>query len=131
MWSLVSSIAVSYSIIASGSSENVFNGGHYHRNMRLHKESFNAQHRAEKITSGFSEIDPNLQKKLQWLRSAPSPEGMEDVIVCPAFELLFQRIVQVEDGTECCMTVSYLKDVSLFLALVSAVREKDLSKLIE
>ena len=128
VWSLASSIAVLYGIIASGSSKNAFNGRHYHRNMRLHKESFNAQFRAEKITSGFSKIDPNLQKKLPRLRSAPSPETMEDVIVCPAFELLFQKIVQVEDGTECCMTVSYLKDFSLLLALVSAVRDKDLSR---
>ena len=116
--------------IAFGSSENAFNGGHYYRNMRLHKESFNAlvQFRAEKITSGFSEIDPNLKLKLQQLSSAPSPEAMEDVMVCPALELLVQKIVQVEDGTESRMTISYLRDVSLLLALVSAVREKYLSR---
>jgi hypothetical protein len=58
--------------IAFGSSENAFNGGHYYRNMRLHKGSFNAlvQFRAEKITSGFREIDPNLKLKLQQLSSA-------------------------------------------------------------
>ena len=114
--------------IVFGSSENAFSGGHYYRNMRLHKESFNAlvQFRAEKITSGFSEIDPNL--KLKQLSSAPSPEAIEDVMVCPALELLVQKIVQVEDGTESRMTISYLRDVSLLLALVSAVREKDLSR---
>ena len=98
--------------------------------MRLHKESFNAlvQFRTEKITSGFSEIDPNLKLKLKQLSSAPSPDAMEDVMVCPALELLVQKIVQVEDGTESRMTISYLRDVSLLLALVSAVREKDLSR---
>jgi hypothetical protein len=50
------------------------------------------QFRAEKITSGFSEIDPNLKLKLQQLSSAPSPEAMEDVMVCPALELLVQKI---------------------------------------
>jgi hypothetical protein len=101
--------------------------------MRLHKESLNVlvQFRAEKITSGFSEIDPNLKLKLQQLSSAPCPEAMEYVkyvMVCPALELLVQKIVQVEDGTESRMTISYLRDISLLLALVSAVREKDLSR---
>ncbi|CAB4022567.1 Hypothetical predicted protein [Paramuricea clavata] len=100
--------------IAFESSENAFNGGRYYRNMRLHKESFNAivQFRAEKITSGFSEIDPNLKLKFQQLSSAPSPEAMEDVMVCPALKLLVQKIVQVEDGIESRMTTSYLRDVS-------------------
>ena len=49
-------------------------------------------------------------------------------MACPALELLFQWIIQVEDGTESCMTISYLKDVSLLLALVSAVRKKVLSR---
>ena len=55
------------------------------------------QFRAEKITSlaDFSEIHPNLKKKLQRLSSVSSPEGMGEVISCPALELLFQQIVQV------------------------------------
>ena len=78
---------------------------------------------ASTIASGSSEN----AFKLQQLSSAPSPEVMEDVMACTALELLFQQIVQVEDGKESCMTISYLKDVSL-LALVSAVRENDLSR---
>lgn len=46
---------------------------------------------------------------------------MEDVIICPALELLVQKIVQVEEGTETRTTISYPRDVSPLLALVSAV----------
>ena len=63
-----------------------------------------------------------------YAKSASSPQAMEDVMNCPAFELLFPKIAQVEDGTERRMTISYLKDVFLLLALVSADREKYISR---
>ena len=108
--------------IVSGSSENALNGGHYYRNMRLPKESFNAlvnQFRAKLIASKLS---AELKVRLQKLKLSQSPATMNDVMKPP----FVQRILEVSDGTESRMTVAYLKDVSLLFTLVSAVRERTL-----
>eukprot|EP00794_Sanderia_malayensis_P009432 gene9432-biopygen7559 len=115
--------------IASGSLSQAVEGRHYYRCMRLHKEGFDAliQNRVEDITSNYASMDKNLKEKLIELRKNPSPGALEKVLVLKSFHAL-KRQIMIESGTQAKMTVKYLKDISLMLALVSAVREKDFER---
>ena len=117
-------------VIAMGSVEKAAEGGHYYRNMRLHKESFCAlvQFRVESLTSNYANIDAGLIALLQDLKQNPSPSANREVIENGKFLELFGNITTPVDGTESKMTVEYLKDVSSLLALVSAVREQDIER---
>ena len=61
-------------VIAEGSVTNAFQGKHYYRSMRLHKEGFDAlsQMRIEKLTDTYINLDPQLRKYLIQLRIEPS-----------------------------------------------------------
>ena len=116
--------------IAKGSSEQAFEGRHYYRSMRVHKECFDAlvQYRIEKITNGHMDIESNLMSSLSNLRQNPNPSSLEEVIKLDSFSSLVGKILEFKEGSEAHFTVSYLKDVSTLLSLVSAVREGHLER---
>lgn len=117
-------------VIAAGSADKAAEGGHYYRNMRLHKESFTAlvQMRIEELTANYSTIEPNLLHLLNQLRSCPSSDVLKNVLLNKDFNELFKEATTPASGTESKMTIEYLKDVSALFALVSAVREKDFER---
>ncbi len=116
--------------IAEGSASRAEEGGHYYRNMRLHKETFCAlvQFRVEKITSNYEAIDTQLIEAFQELRLSPNPTNLDNVIENEHFTQIYLAVVKPNDGTESRMTTEYLRDVSSLLALVSAVREGNLER---
>ena len=58
-------------IIASGSADQAFEGRHYYRSMRVHKECFDAlvQFKVEEITSGHTNTQPELLFSLVALKN--------------------------------------------------------------
>ena len=113
--------------IAAGSAGKAAEGGHYYRNMRLHKGTFNAlvQFRAKSLTANYDhKMGHTLIQLLQKLRSEPDSETVNMVLEHQEYNLLYSKIIHCSEGTECQMTVAYLKDVSSLLALVSAVSEQ-------
>ena len=116
--------------IAFGSAAGAIEGRHYYRNMRINKEIFCAlvQYRVEEITNDYKDLDPSLKEELFILNRHPSYENLQNVICHQKFKILCQNILKEETGSESKMTVRYLKDVSSLLALVSAVREKNLER---
>ena len=118
-------ICVEADVIAKGSSDQAFEGRHCYRCLRVHKESFDAlvQLRVESLTNNYKSISPDLLNCLKKLRQCPSAESLESVIECPDFDGLYCNVLAHSEGTEEHLTIKYLRDVSLLLALVSAVRE--------
>ena len=98
--------------------------------MRVHKESFNAlvQFRIENVTSGYTDMDPDLKLKVQQLQQTPNAKTVNEVIACPAFEHPVEKILQTSEDSESQMTVRYLKDGSLLFSLISAVRERNICR---
>ena len=109
--------------IAAGSVNQAFEGRHYFRSMRLHKEAFDAlvQLRVDNITKNFQNIDHRLLTNLITLRESPSDKTLEQVTNMKEYKELVNNILSTT-GTRSMMTVNYLKDVSNMLAIVSAVR---------
>ena len=64
----------------------------------------------------------NLRNTLRPLRSEPFPDKLFEVMQLPQFELIVEQVLTFEEGTDGKLTVNYLKDVSLLLSLVPAVR---------
>ena len=56
---------------------------------------------------------------------------MNEVIVCSAFELLVEKILQTSQGSESQMTAEYLKHISLFLSLEPAAREGEICRYLQ
>ena len=78
-------------MIAARSADKAAEGGHYYRNMRLHKVTFNAlvQFRAQNVTANYEEM------LLQKLRSEPNPERVKIVLENKVFNLLYRRIIRL------------------------------------
>ena len=87
-------VGVDAGTIASGSADKAVEGGHYYRNMRLQKETFNAlvQFRAQSITANYEEIDPTLFQLLQKLRSETDSKTINIVLEDQEFSLLYRKI---------------------------------------
>ena len=68
-------------------------------------------------------MDDNLRNTLRSLRCEPFPDKLFEVMQLPQFELIVEQVLTFEEGSDGEMTVNYLKDVSLLLSLVPAVRE--------
>ncbi len=117
-------------VIAAGSADQALNGKHYFRCLRLHKEMFDAvvQSRIEDHTKNFTEINVELFSNIQSLRYQPNYETMDVLLKMPEFKNLVSNVLQCIDGSEAHFTVTYLKDVSSMLAMVSAVREADIKR---
>ena len=116
--------------IARGSADQAFEGRHYFRSMRVHKECFDAlvQFRIDKIYNGLQDIEEGLLEKIKLLRMNPSPTSLDRVLQENEFDKLVDAITRYDVGSDGEMTVAYLKDVSLMLSLVSAVREANIEK---
>ena len=70
-------------------------------------------------------MDEKLLSDLKILKNKPSPELVVTIIECPTFESIFDHVIN-QDGDFGKILVSYLKDVSLFLCLIQAVRQSDI-----
>ena len=97
--------------------------------MRLHKEGFCAldHSRFEDLTCSYKSIDQELIEQLVTLRQFPSNELVEEIISMGQFTSLLNQITNTT-GTESEMTLTYLRDVSTMLEIVSAVREGNLQQ---
>ena len=73
-------------------------------------------------------MDESLLEKVKLLRMDPSPASLLRVVEAEEFDLLVGAITECDEETDGAMTVAYLKDISLMLCLVSAVREANLEK---
>ena len=68
------------------------------------------------------EVDDTLRNTLRSLRYEPSPDKLHEVMHLPQFEDILKRVLIFEKGSDGELTVNCLKDVSLLLSLVSAIR---------
>ena len=68
-------------------------------------------------------MDDTLRNNQRSLRCEPSPDKLLEVMQLPQFEDIVERVPAFEEGSDVELTVNYLKDVSLLLSFVSAVRE--------
>ena len=68
-------------------------------------------------------MDDTLRNTLRSLRCEPSPDKLLEVMQLAQFEDIVERVLAFEEESDGELTVNYLKDVSLLLSLVSAVRE--------
>ena len=84
------------------------------------------QFRTEDITNDYQDLAHELKEKLILLGWKSSSEKLQNVIDNQKFQILCQNILEQQTGTESKMAIRYLKDVSSLLALVSAVRGKNL-----
>ena len=111
-------------VIAEGSGEQAFKGQHYYRSMRIHKEGFDAlsQVRISELTEQYTRLDADLLENLKTLRRNPDATIVESILSSASFQALYENFTK-SSGPKCDMTLTYLKDVSLMLAIVSAVRE--------
>ena len=101
--------------------------------MRLHKECFDAlvQFRIESLTENLAKMSPILKEATISLRKSPSPESLDTLVNLHEFNVLAMEILQYEVGSDGELTVTYLKDASLLLSLVAAVREADIEEHLE
>ena len=116
--------------IAPGSAEQAWEGRHYYRSMRCHKECFDAlvRTRIDKITKNHTETDPELLTALVELRKNPSPDAADKILSLEPFDNIVKSVLAFEEGTLSHFTVEYIKDTSSMLAMVSAVREGNLER---
>ena len=120
---------VDAAVIAKGSADQAFEGRHYYRCLRMHKECFDAlvQPKIDDIAKS-STIDPQLLSAVQSLRKTPNNSTFEEAFSQPSLDILVENIKSYKQGTEEHVTVSYLKDVSMMLSMISAVREGNLRR---
>ena len=111
-------------IIAEGSAPQAFEGRHYFRSMRIHKEGFDAlaQHRIDNMTSNYENLDKKLLENLKQLRLSPSSHIIQEILGSNEF-IQFMKTFELTTDTRSSMTMQYLKDVSLMLTIVPAVKE--------
>ena len=111
--------------IIAGSVDKAIEGRHYHRSVRLHKQSFEALlHFRIKQLASMHCVDNHLKQSIADLRENQSPVTLTSVLAQPAFQLLFESALSNHNERQAKMTVEYLKDVSAMLCLISSVREK-------
>ena len=97
--------------------------------MRVHIEAFDAlaQRRIEDITNNCGNGNQTLLNLLKELRRYPSHQVIQQILSlkkCCDFFLMFVT----GNGHRFQMTMQYLKDASLMLTIVSAVREGVIGK---
>ena len=119
---------VNAGVIAGGSVDMAVEGRHYYRSTRLMKESFNAfvYFRIMSVTNNFVGISHELLQMFSVLAKSPCTENLDKVLEAPSFHDLFESVISNSTGSQCRMTVSYLRDVSCLLALAQSVLAGDL-----
>ena len=97
--------------------------------MREHKEGFDAlaQRRIEDLTNNYAGINQTLLYYLKKFRRSPSSDVIEQILGMEEFSQ-FSSMFMSTTGYLSQMTMQYLKDISMMLAIVSAVREGDIFK---
>ena len=121
--------SVDAGIIARGSADQAWEGRHYYRCMRVHKECFDAlvQYKFEDLTSNLENMNQELKDMLIEIRKGPSSETL--LLNTEEFKIVASQILQCKsEFSESNMTIEYLKVVSSMLAMVSAVREGSLER---
>eukprot|EP00794_Sanderia_malayensis_P016352 gene16352-17996_t len=115
-------------VIAEGSAVQAMEGRHYHRGVRLHKQSFEAllRYRILKL-SVMNDITAELRQRIADLRIKPSSETLAAVIQQPEFKILLVNLLHTT-GTQSKMIVEYIRDVSAMLCLISSVREHSIER---
>ena len=109
-------------VIACGSADKAFEGGHYYGSMRIHKEMFCAiVFDALKNSFPSNEIFDEILIKVM---DDPSPSSLQRALENDTFINIFQELTATT-GTQSQLFVQYLKDVSCILSLVRAVRDND------
>ena len=112
--------------IADGSVAQAYEGHHYARSVRLHKQSFEAllRHRMNSKSVG-TKMDANMREVIAKLKNNPNSENLKSLLRLSGFKDICSSLMQSE-GTQAKMMVDYLKDVSAMLCLIVAVREKSI-----
>ena len=115
--------------IAAGSVSQAFGGRHYYRLMRLHKEGFDAlvQGRVEDITNKFELIHPGFLSNLSELRQRPSSKALVHVTKTKEYKEIVTAVLSTTT-TRSQVVVNYLKDVSVMLTILSAVRTGNITQ---
>ena len=78
------------------------------------------------VTNNFVGISHELLQVFSDLAKSPCTENLDKVLEAPSFHDLFESVISNSTGSQCRMTVSYLRDVSCLLALAQSVRTGDL-----
>ena len=120
-------------VIAPGPADQAFEGRHYYRSMRIHKECFDSlmQLRVESITKNHREMNNELLSAIIDLRRSPNASSLKYMMSLSSFNDLFQSMKCVESKSEGEMTITYLKDVSSMLTMISAAREGNIQQHLE
>ena len=97
--------------------------------MRVHEEGFDAlaQRRIEDLTNNYAGINQTLLYYLKELSRSRSSDVIEQILGMEEF-FQFSSMFMSTTGYLSQMTMQYLKDISMMLAIVSAVREGDIFK---
>ena len=90
----------------------------------LHKQSFNALLR-NKIERKLPK-DENMKQLISNLRYNTNPENLESLVKLDSFKTYWSDLLASGKGTRSQIMTQYITDVSVLLALVSAVREKSI-----
>ena len=73
-------------------------------------------------------MDLELHSATISCRRSPNASKLKHLLTLKGFNELFQCMQSVENNSEGELTIAYLKDVSLILAMVSAVRKGDIEQ---
>ena len=69
-----------------------------------------------------------MKEAIEVVRNDPCPETLKTLINLEEFSHIANKVITYEMGSDGELTVTYLKDMSLMLSLVGAVRECDIEK---
>ena len=76
--------------IAQGSSSQAFEGRHYFRSIRIHKEAFDALvQQVEHITDNFNSVNGTLLSMLERLRISPASDAVHLILSSKEFSEFF------------------------------------------
>ena len=108
--------------IKEKSVQQAIEGKHYYRGIGLHQQSMNALLRS-KIKTNPS-VDDDMKTMISNLRYNANYKDLDALLNLHSFKKFCNDLLASSSGTQCQIMIQYINDVSLLLALVSAVREK-------
>ncbi len=86
------------------------------------------QYKIGTSTDNLTKLSEPLKTVIKFVRALFSPETFQQLLELNEFTELAKNVLHCEAGSETDLTVSYLRDVSLMLSLVAAVRDTDIEK---
>ena len=98
--------------------------------MSVHKECFDAlvQYKIETSTDNLNKWSTPMKAAMKSVRTHPFPDTLQQLLELEECTEMVKQVLHCEAGSDPELTVSYLRDVSLMLSLVAAVREADIEK---